>query len=182
MEYEGIIKAIETNMGVLSKSYYEQVRKSEQMQTYQKLEESKVLEREEAVFRHLIDWLKSGASNDAAEKYFERVGAERFKEKFPLTEVQYALYLTKKVFWSFIAWKKELFIEMQFHEIVETFTILGNYFDLGSFYIIRGYINEMFEKIGATTKLSKEEIHKLLVKGAFDEDDLDRSEIVWRHI
>jgi hypothetical protein len=156
--------------------------KSEYMTTYQKLDEVKVIEREELVFKNFINWLKNGASNDEAEKYFEKVGADRFNEGFPLTEINYALYITKKVFWSTIAWKKELFEDSEFHQLIEYMTILNNYFDLGSFYLIRGYINKLFTKLDISDKLTREEIHTILVRGAFDDDELDKSDFVWRHV
>lgn len=161
MDFSKIIKFIEANIHNLSHAYYEQIKQSEFTKYYQQFDESKVIERAEKVFQNFIDWLKTGASNDKAERYFENVGAERFREGFPLTEVNYALYTTKKVFWSFIAWKKELFDEMDFVQTIECTTILNNFFDLGSFYIIKGYVNELIEKID---KYTKDEIKKFLVK------------------
>lgn len=161
MDFSKIIKFIEANIHNLSHAYYEQIKQSEFTKSYQQFDESKVIERAEKVFQNFIEWLKTGASNDKAEKYFENVGAERFREGFPLTEVNYALYTTKKVFWSFIAWKKELFDEMDFVQTIECTTILNNFFDLGSFYIIKGYVNELIEKID---KYTKDEIKKFLVK------------------
>ncbi|MDH7604774.1 MAG: hypothetical protein QHH13_07740 [Melioribacter sp.] len=161
MDFSKIIKYIEANLHNLSHAYYEQIKQSEFTKSYQQFDELKVIERAEKVFQNFIEWLKTGASNDKAEKYFENVGAERFREGFPLTEVNYALYTTKKVFWSFIAWKEELFDEMDFVQIIECTTILNNYFDLGSFYIIKGYVNELINKID---EYSKEEIKKYLIK------------------
>jgi hypothetical protein len=181
MDFSKIIKYVQNNTSTLARAYFDQVKKSEFMHTYQKLDESKVITREEAVFVNLIKWLESGASNDEAEKYFEKVGAERFNEGFPLTEINYALYITKKVFWSFIAWKEELFENMDFHQIVEQMTIINNFFDLGSFYIIQGYTHELIDKLDETVHISKREIQRVLTKGAFD-SDLDKSKIIWRRI
>jgi len=161
MDFSKIIKFIEANIHNLSHAYYDQIKQSEFTRTYQQFDESKVIERAEKVFQNFIEWLKTGASNDKAEKYFESIGAERFREGFPLTEVNYALYTTKKVFWSFIAWKEELFDEMDFVQIIECTTILNNYFDLGNFYIIKGYVNELISKID---EYSKEEIKKYLIE------------------
>ncbi|MEW6507864.1 MAG: hypothetical protein AB1432_08990 [Bacteroidota bacterium] len=182
MDFTKMINFVESHVNILARSYYEQLMKSEYMTTYQKLDEVKVIEREELVFKNFINWLKNGASNDEAEKYFEKVGADRFNEGFPLTEINYALYITKKVFWSTIAWKKELFEDSEFHQLIEYMTILNNYFDLGSFYLIRGYINMLFTKLDISDKLTREEIHTILVRGAFDDDELDKSDFVWRHV
>ncbi|MFA3782664.1 histidine kinase N-terminal domain-containing protein [Melioribacteraceae bacterium 4301-Me] len=182
MDFSKIISFLEANIPTLARAYYEQVQKSDFMLTYRKLDEPKIILREEAVFKNMIEWLKTGASNDKAEQFFEKIGRERFNERFPLTEINYALYITKKVFWSFVAWKPELFPNTDFQTMVEQMTVLGNFFDLGSFYIVRSYLNELFNKIDEASKLTKEDMKKLLVKGEFDKDNLDKSEIVWRNI
>ncbi|MGK9369879.1 hypothetical protein ACSSWA_13365 [Melioribacter sp. Ez-97] len=188
MDFTHIIEFIRNNLHQISHAYYEQIKKTELMKNYRRLSEKEVIAREERVFENLIEWLQTGASNDKAEKYFENVGAERFKEGFPLTEVNYALYITKKVFWSFIAWKKELFGfddeegGIDFSRIMEYVTILNNFFDLGNFYIIRGYIGELFEQLEETASMSKEEIKKILMHGAFDDNDFNKDEIIWHHI
>ncbi|MEJ5351053.1 MAG: hypothetical protein WHS65_05615 [Melioribacteraceae bacterium] len=162
MNFSKIIHFLEDNISSLSNAYYEQVMQSEFMKTYQKFDKAKVIERAEKVFLNFVDWLKKGASNIEAEKYFENVGAERFREGFPLTEVNYALYTTKKVFWSYIAWKEELFEGLDFVNTIEYITILNNFFDLGNFYITKGYIQELVNKIDESAQYSKEEIKKFL--------------------
>ncbi|MDQ7817498.1 MAG: histidine kinase N-terminal domain-containing protein [Melioribacteraceae bacterium] len=182
MDYSKIISFIEANITNLARTYSEQLIKPEHMITYQKLEASKIIAREEIVYGNLVNWLKSGASNDEAEKLFEKIGAERFNQGFPLTELNYALFITKKVLWNAVGQKKELFGPLVFDELFKCMTVVNNYFDLGNFYMIRGYVNELFRKLDISDKMSREEIHKILIKGAFDEDDLDKSEIVWRHV
>jgi len=162
MNFSKIIHFLEDNISSLSNAYYEQVMQSEFMKTYQKFDKAKVIERAEKVFLNFVDWLKKGASNVEAEKYFENVGAERFREGFPLTEVNYALYTTKKVFWSYIAWKEELFEGLDFVNTIEYITILNNFFDLGNFYITKGYIQELVNKIDESSKYTKEGIKKFL--------------------
>jgi hypothetical protein len=182
MDYSKIISFIEANIQSLARTYSEQLIKPEHMITYQKLEASKIIAREEIVYGNLVNWLKNGASNDEAEVLFEKIGAERFNQGFPLTELNYALIITKKVLWNAVGQEKELFKSLNFNELIECTTILNNYFDLGNFYMTRGYVNELFRKLDISDKMSREEIHKVLVRGAFDDEDLDKSDFVWRHV
>ncbi len=164
MDFSKIISFLESNTTSLSNAFYEQIIQYDMMKTYKQLEKPVVIERAEKLFLHFIDWLKKGASNEKAEKYFEKVGAERFHEGFPLTEVIYALFTTKKVFWSFIAWKEELFDDMDYVKLIEYVTILNNFFDLGNFFIVKGYINELISKMDESLGYTKEEIKKFLLK------------------
>ncbi|MEG8946078.1 hypothetical protein [Rosettibacter firmus] len=106
MDFSKIIHFLEQNISSLSNAFYEQVKQSEYMQTYKQFDKNEVIKRAEKVFLHLIDWLKAGSSNIEAEKYFEQIGAERFREGFPLTEVNYALLLQKKYSGALLPGKK----------------------------------------------------------------------------
>lgn len=185
MEYTKFIDLINRNKSTYAKTWAEQVKNSEYMETYSKLDDAIILERGEAVFTHLSSWLESGASNDVAEKYFEEVGKDRFKERFPLTEVVYALYLVKKIFWACIAWNKEVCEEVgetKCENCVEFLTIINNYFDLGNFYITRGYFQKIFHELDSHPEASKQQISEFLKKGTINLEDLDKEEFVWRHV
>ena len=67
-------------------------------------------------------------------------------------------------------------------ELIEFITVLGNYFDLGSFYVTRSYVNKMFDTIDSYSRFSSDELHNILIRGAFDEDEIGKSEIVWKHV
>ncbi len=166
MSYNNLIVSIEDNVDDIVRTWKEEITKSEYMTTYRELPDKALTERGKAVYNNLIQWLQSGASNKEIEQYFERIGAERNREGFPLTEVGYALYLSKKVFWSFSLWKEEITGLFDTGEAIEFMTVLNNYFDLGNFYIIRGYLKELFAKLDESQKFSKEELESYFLKGA----------------
>ena len=51
-------------------------------------------------------------------------------------------------------------------DAIEFMTVINNYFDLGDFYIIRGYLKELYEHLSETNKFTKEELEKLVTGGA----------------
>lgn len=181
MAFENLISFVNANLNEMCNACVEEIDKSEYMKTYQKVDKEKAFKRHEAVYKHLAKWLESGASNDVAETYFESTGADRFKEGFPLTEVIYAIYITKKVFWNNLSSNSSLFDSNNFEDTIKQIRVLNNYFDLGNFYIIRGYLNTFYGKLDETT-LPKEDIKMILSKGAFDMEDLEKDEIIWWHV
>ena len=185
MDFTKFIKMLNENKKNYAHTWFELVENSEYMETYKKLDKDIVLERGEAVMTHLANWLETGASNDVAEKYFEEVGRERFREGFPLTEVIYALHLVKKVFWCCVAWAKEEAQERPHDNCeycIEFLTILGNYFDLGNFYLTRGYFQSVFKELDKTSFAGKDELKNFLKKGIINLEDLDKEEFIWRHV
>lgn len=166
MLYKNLISVVEGNIDNITKIWLGEIKKSEYMITYGTYNDQELIKRGKAVFVNLIKWLEAGAFNKEVELYFENVGAERVREGFPLAEVNYALYLTKKVFWSFSLWKEEITNFLDTSEAIEFMTVLNNYFDLGYFYIIRGYLNELFNKLDESKRFTKDELQNYFIKGA----------------
>lgn len=182
MVFDQLIQILNSHKREIASAYYEQVKNSDYMKTYHTLDPEKVIAREEATYVHLAVWLKSGSENSEAEKFFEKVGSDRYKEGFPLSELNYALFISKKAFYEYIKGHPEILEGLKPQEIVEYFGILSNYFALGGFYMVRSYINTIFEKLDINDTLSREEIHQILIRGAIDEQEFDMSDFVWRHV
>ena len=88
------------------------------------------------------------------------------REGAPLSEVYYALHLEKKVLWSFVAWKDETAGILKAVDAIEFMTVINNYFDLGDFYIIKGYMNELYNHLADTGKFNVDELQKIFTSGA----------------
>lgn len=182
MELNDFIQLIEENKRNIAQEYYDEVKNSDYMKTYHKLDDEKVIKREEATYDYLASWLKNGAKNDATEKFFCNLGRERFREGFPLSELNYALYISKKAFYNFIKTHSNILDKMNKEETIEFFNLISNYFALAGFYMVRGYINTLFDKLDLSDRLTREELQQILIRGAFDEEDLDFSDFVCRHV
>ncbi len=182
MDFTDMIKVIEENKKTLASEWKDEVKKAEFTKTYHPLHDDEIMRRVTAVFEHMVDWLNTGASNDEAERYFESVGKERLKEGFPLGEVNYALYLEKKVFWNLIRKQKEMIDKMNSADTLTLMTTISNYFDLGSFFITQGYFYEFFAELDDGAVYSKDQLKEFLMKGIPDHKILRPDEFVWRHI
>jgi hypothetical protein len=175
-------KIVDEQIDELKKEWLEEVRKSEYLKTYKTFSDIETIKRGEAVYSHLREWLKEGATNDSSEIYFEKVGAIRFHERFPLTEVQYAVYLLKKIFWNKIDWRDKVTGAFETANATKIMNIFNDYFDLASFSITRGYFNELLNSIKDDKKLSKEDLTSLLTKGKLNPEELEDDEFIWRHV
>ena len=162
MVYESLIYIIETSIEPLSEMWAAEVKASDYMNTYHQLSLEELEKRGAVLFENLLKWLRTGAYNEEVESYFDKTGIQRLNEGFPLSEIEHALYLEKKVLWSFVVWKEEILYEMAREEMIEVMNIINNYFDLGSFYIIRGYMGEFFHHLKETGKFSGEDLQKFI--------------------
>jgi len=182
MIYKNLIPVIEKNLDTLALMWYEELRKSEHMEQYKSLDEESILQRGRAVYSNLVKWLDAGASSDDTEDYFEGVGAKRLKESFSLTEVNYAIYLIKKVLLDFIPSNDEYFNNLDSSEAIKLMRSLSDYFDLGIFFITRGYLHELISRLEESKKFTQEELKSIFKESSFDKEDLDSEEFIWRHV
>ena len=157
---------VENNIDDMALGFREEVRKSDYMITYHELSDEELLKKARNVFENLIKWIISPPSQKNVGEYFSGLGAERLREGFPLSEVNYALYLSKKVFWKFTFENYNKINGLDNRSLIEFIHELNNYFDIGEFFIIRGYLEELFSYLGNTGRFSKEELESFLVKGA----------------
>lgn len=174
MIYESLIAIVESHLQNLTDTWVQEVKKSEYLDTYKKLNDKELKSRGQTLFDNLLDWLLKGASNDDAAEYFKEIGNNRLKEGFPLSEVYFALYLEKKVLWSFVAWKDEVAGILKAVDAIEFMTVINNYFDLGDFYIIKGYMNELYNHLADTGKFNVDELQKIFTGGALYNESIKR--------
>lgn len=175
-------KIVDEQIDELKKEWLDEVRKSEYLKTYKSFSDGETIKRGEAVFTYLREWLKEGATNKNSEEYFENVGAIRFQERFPLTEVHYAIYLLKKIFWSRIDWRDKVTGAFETGNTTKIMNVFNDYFDLANFSITKGYFNALLKSIGDDKKISKSDLQSLLTKGSLNPEILEDDEFIWRHV
>lgn len=181
MDLTKLIPAMEKDFRIMAEKYYEDIVKCDKMENYKKLDSEKVISREVSVFENMINWLQTGRGDDNAEKFYENIGLERFKEGFPLAEINYALHIDKLVVWDYLLSHKESGLFISNEEFQNIAILLSNYFDLGSFYMTRGYTNGLYNALEATGKFKPEELQAIFKNSAFDED-FEASDIIWYHV
>ena len=177
-----LLRSIKANLDDMSDEWLKEVKASEYMITYQKLDDDEIKERGQLVLLNLAKWLEEGANTEEIEEYFDSVGRTRFQEGFPLTEVQLALYITKKIIWDYIDWRDAISGSFSTSHARRILTLLTTYFDLGNFYVTRSYLNELYNKLNQSEKFSKEELGHFLKKGKTDESSIDEDEFIWRPV
>ncbi|MBN2432058.1 MAG: hypothetical protein JXQ27_11300 [Acidobacteria bacterium] len=151
----------------MARRWMEKVRQSEHMEQYNTLNDAELIRRGMTLFEHLGRWLDHSVSRNEIGRYFVTVGQERFDEQFPLCELNYAIYLEKKVFWEFVQSEGILINPVQMMRAMELITAIGEFFDLGNFYLARGYLASMYLAIKKSGRLSPGELEKFFFPGSF---------------
>jgi len=168
-----LIDYLQRNPEIMARRWMEKVRRSAHMEQYNTLNDAELIRRGMVLFEHLAQWLDHSVSRHEIGRYFVTVGQERFEEQFPLCELTYAIYLEKKVFWEFVQAEGILANPVQMMRAMELITAIGEFFDLGNFYLARGYLASMYLAIQKTGKLTAPEMETFFFPGSFlrREDD-----------
>ncbi len=177
MIYQKLLSTIRERLDDMANEWVEEIRKNEYFATYQKFEDEVLKKRAGLLYAKLALWLQSGGDHKQMEDYFFNLGKERYFEGFPLTEVHLALYVTKKIFWRNIDWRDAITGNFNTQHAKAITEILNDYFDLGNFFVTRGYFRTVIKNIGTDKCLNKDEIEKLLCKGALTIDLWENKEL-----
>lgn len=162
-----LLNLIVNNESRLAKRWSEEVRKSDYMKTYQRFSEEELIRRNTRFFDQLVRWLESDGAKSLIGAFFVQIGKDRYKEKFPLPEMLYGVFLAKKVFWDVIVTEGFLDTMVDVYKALEALTVIYNFFDQGNLYITRGYLEEMYTEMIEDKKLSAEEVKKYFYPGSF---------------
>lgn len=182
MATRDLSKVVEEKMDELKADWLTEVKKSEFLKRYSKLQDHEISERGIAVYKYLAEWLVRGATHTEAESYFEKVGSTRFNERFPLTEVHYAIYILKKIFWGKIDWRDKITGAFENTHATKIINIFNDFFDLANFSITKGYLNELLNSVQDDRHITKDDLKSLLTQGRHEWEEVDEDEFIWRHV
>jgi len=157
----------------LARSWCGEVRKSDYMKAYQKLPDEQLMRVNKIFFDHFAKWITQGLSRKEIGNYFVALGKERYNQKFPLSELQYAVLLAKKVVYDWVKRESLMDSAMEVYQVMELGHMVSSFFDTGNFYIARGYLEAMHDDLARSKKFTEEELTKYFPRGSFFKQDID---------
>lgn len=95
------VRLIEDHSDALAASLLHKVQKSSRTENYGKVPDEDLKQRVSEIYRHLGEWLLHKNEADIEQRYTE-IGARRAHQGVPLSELIWAIVLTKHNLWEFI--------------------------------------------------------------------------------
>ena len=133
-----LVRLIENHSQALAASLLDRVKNSEATSSYKNVPPEELQVRVFEIYRHLGDWLITKDERDIEARYVE-VGARRALQHVPLSQLVWAIVLTKENLWEFI--KKETALErpVEVFGEMEMLEWLDQFFDRAIYYAAMGY-------------------------------------------
>jgi len=162
MIYRRIVDLIKHEPERLATSWGSHIKRSQVTGNYHGLAEDELNARHTRVFQRLAKWLEHSMTRDELSRFFSQIGKERYAEGFPLCQVDYALLIAKRNFWELVQSQGLLDSSLEFYQAMELMSSIDQFFDLGSFYIIRGYLEAMSSALQKSGRLTEDELRDVL--------------------
>src|SRR5215468_7066802 len=133
-----LVRMIETHSSELASALLNRVRSSDATPDYYLVPDEDLRERVYEIYRHLGDWLISRDEFDLEQRY-EKIGARRAKQNVPLSQVVWAIILTKDNLWEFLKLHSEMDRPVEAFGELEMLQILDLFFDRAIYFAAVGY-------------------------------------------
>jgi hypothetical protein len=137
MHLEELVKLIEDQADELTALMVSRVRESPRMAGYQRFGDEDLGERARSVYANLGKWLGDSSDKLVEEKYFH-LGKLRCGERIPLSQVVWALLLTRRNLWQFIELKGGDTAAGLRHQL-DLELLVVRFFDRAILHAVRGY-------------------------------------------
>jgi hypothetical protein len=141
------------------------IRHTPQLKHYNKEDDEELIEFGRHCFPILSRILDRGLDHAVIGDYFVKLGKERMKNGFPISEVIYGLNLTQKVVNEFLMTEYAPDNTIKMYQAMSAITRIAEFFFLGSFYLSKGFLEETYTNMSLKDKVSEE-----ILKNYFRDD------------
>ncbi len=162
-----LLDMIENNSQLMAANWRRGIKESPYSKTYQRFNDAELERRARDVYDNLGKWLDRDTTMEQIGEAYIQVGRRRYQEGFPLCEVQFGLHYTKKVLWDHVLSEGILTNALEIYQALELAIRLENFFDLASFYIIRGWLGEFALKLEHAGGMNHEALQEFFPPGSF---------------
>jgi hypothetical protein len=145
-----LVSLIETHSQALAACLLDRVQSSEATPDYRNVPSEELKERVYEIYRHLGEWLISKDEFDLEKLYLE-IGARRAQQNVPLSQLAWAIILTKDNLWEFLRRESVLERPVEVFGELEMLQMLNRFFDRAIYYAAVGYEREVAETTSADT-------------------------------
>ena len=133
-----LVQLIENQSDRLAETMLIKLQNCEKCTTFKRVPREEFRQRVYEIYDHLGEWLLNKQEEDVARRYVE-IGKRRERQGVLLSELMYAIILTREHLWDFLKHEanlekpKEVFGELEMMDLLEQF------FDRAMYYAAQGY-------------------------------------------
>jgi len=144
----------------------DKLRAADQLKHYHAIENEQLIEAGTPIYSLLSNTLDRGLDRSRVGAFFVEMGKQRLRGGFPVSEVLYGLNVSQKVVIEYIMTEFAPENSMRMYQSLGALTTISEFFLLGSFYIVKGFLEE------TSTHMSKADLAHIETFRKYFKDDL----------
>lgn len=133
-----LVRLIETHSDALAAGLLEKVKNSELTRSYRSVPPEELKQRVYEIYRHLGEWLLGKTAFDIELRY-EEIGTRRAHQGVPISELIWAIILTKENLWEFLKRESPMERPVEVFSELEMLQLLEQFFERAIYYASVGY-------------------------------------------
>ena len=148
------VRHIEDRSDALASGLLHKVHHSDRTEAFHKVPPGELTQRVSEIYRHLGEWLLDKSEEDIEQRYTE-IGVRRAQQGVPLSQVIWAIILTKDNLWEFILDDSYPDRPIEIFGKQELLQLLDQFFERAIYSAAVGYERAMEKSARAETKTRK---------------------------
>jgi hypothetical protein len=145
MQPSRLVQLIETNSDRLAETMMMRLQTSDRLTSFKHVPREEFRQRVYEIYDHLGEWLQAKKEEDVARRYTV-IGMRRASQGALLSELMYALILTREHLWEFLKHEAKARKPAEVFEELEVLELLQQFFDRAMYYAAQGYEKESTER------------------------------------
>ncbi len=133
-----LVRLTETHSDVLANGLLRKVQQSERTRGYCNVPPEELRQRVFEIYRHLGEWLLDKSEREVEQRYME-IGTRRAEQRVPLSDLVWAIVLTKENLWEFITDESIPERPVELFGRLELVQVLDQFFDRAIHAAVVGY-------------------------------------------
>jgi hypothetical protein len=133
-----LLRLVENHSEALAAGLLEKTNKSPLLPGYRNVPPGELEQRVYEIYRHLADWLLGKSESDVKTRYTE-IGVKRARQDVPLSQLIWAIILTKKNVCDFLKQEAVLDRPAEISAELAVEELLNQFFDRAVYYAAAGY-------------------------------------------
>jgi hypothetical protein len=133
-----LVKLIEEHAEQITQGLLKDIQANPKTTSYQQFSVEEMHKRAYNVYKNLGEWLVDTTGEKAQQRYLA-LGRQRFEEKIPVSQVIFALVLTKNHLLKYVKMFGLVDTALELHLELELIRSVTEFFDNAIYYTVRGY-------------------------------------------
>jgi hypothetical protein len=142
------------------------IRKEPQLKHYNGLSDEELCALNAPLYPHLARSIERGIDRKLIGGYFVQMGKDRMRNGFPISESVFAFSLSQKAVVDYISSEFVYDNPLALYQAFVAIEKVNEFFLLGCFYMIKGFLEDMYEKMNTRHNIP-EDLLKTLFKDDF---------------